>query len=105
MKHLTVTKEYRDAFMCALVTFKHQLVYCPLRRKQVRLHPVPPEVTAEQLYHAGEEVSEDLAWQLALGNYDPFTMKQLHDFDPDRALVRSRYRRLTEMAFNNKIDS
>ena len=88
MKSLVVTKEYRDSFLRAFITFKHQLVYCPLKRTQVRLHPPPPNVTQEQLRHAGLELDEDLAWQLALGNYDPFTFKQLHNFDPDNQPVR-----------------
>ncbi|XP_033215439.1 exonuclease 1 [Belonocnema kinseyi] len=83
MKSLVVTKEYRDSFLRAFVTFKHQLVYCPIKRKQVRLYSPPPHVTDEQLRHAGVELDEDLAWQLALGNYDPFSLKKLHDFDPD----------------------
>ena len=83
MKTLTMTKEYRDGFMRALATFKHQLVYCPLQRKQVRLNPPTADVTAEQLRHAGSEVEAQLAWQLALGNCDPFTFDKLHNFDPD----------------------
>ncbi|XP_015598818.1 exonuclease 1 isoform X2 [Cephus cinctus] len=83
MKTLVVSKEYRDAFMRALITFKHQLVFCPLQRKQVRLNPPTNDITQEQLYYAGKEVEADLAWQLALGNCDPFTFKKLHDFDPD----------------------
>lgn len=84
MKSLVVTQEYRDAFILAIITFKHQLVYCPLRRKQVRLNPPPPDVTDEQLRYAGEETDPETALQLALGNYDPFTLKKLHDFDPDK---------------------
>ena len=87
MKSVNVTDEYRDAFIRALVTFKHQLVYCPLRRRQVRLHSPPPEVTDDQLRYAGEEITEDVALQLALGNYDPFTMQKLHNFDPDNPQV------------------
>lgn len=83
MKSLVVTKEYRDGFLRAFVTFKHQMVYCPIKRQQVRLHPPPPHVTDEQLRHAGVEVEEELALQLALGNYDPFKLKKLHNFDPD----------------------
>ncbi|XP_063980645.1 exonuclease 1 [Diachasmimorpha longicaudata] len=85
-KNVVITKEYREAFVRALVTFKHQLVYCPLRRKQVRLSAVPPEVTPEQLIHAGEPVDEDLAYQLALGNCNPFGFKKVNDFDPDHRL-------------------
>ena len=88
MKSLVVTQEYRDSFRRAFVTFKHQLVYCPMKRKQVRLYPTPSHVTDDQLRYAGVEVSEDLAWQLALGNYDPFSLKKLHDFDPDNRPVR-----------------
>lgn len=84
MKNLIVTKEYRDSFMCALVTFKHQLVYCPIRRKQVRLSEPTADVTPEQLYHAGTEVDHELAFQLALGNCDPFSFKKMHNFDPDQ---------------------
>ncbi|XP_051156541.1 exonuclease 1 [Leptopilina boulardi] len=83
MKSLVVTKEYRDGFIRAFVTFKHQMVYCPMKRQQVRLYPPPPHVTDEQLRHAGIEVDEDLALQLALGNYDPFKLKKLHDYNPD----------------------
>jgi exonuclease-1 len=84
MKSLSMTDEYRDGFMRALVTFKHQLVFCPLRRKQVRLCAPTTEVTQEQLHHAGTELEDsDLALQLALGNCDPFTCKRLHDYDPD----------------------
>lgn len=83
MKSLVVTKEYRDGFLRALVTFKHQMVYCPIKRQQVRLYSPPSHVTDEQLRHAGMEVDEDLALQLALGNYDPFKLKKLHDFNPD----------------------
>lgn len=70
--------------MCALVTFKHQLVFCPVRRKQMRLSEPPPNVTPEQLHHAGTEVEPELAWQLALGNCDPFSFKKMHNFDPDQ---------------------
>lgn len=89
MKNLVVTKEYRDNFLRALVTFKHQLVYCPMQRKQLRLNPPTSDVTEEQLIHAGTEVDPKLAWQLALGNCDPFTKEKLHDFDPDNVSYRN----------------
>lgn len=83
MKSLIVTKEYRDAFLKALVTFKHQLVFCPLTRQQKRLQPETSDVTEEQLKYAGNEVDHELAFQLALGNCEPFTFEKLHNFDPD----------------------
>nr|XP_033340207.1 exonuclease 1-like isoform X2 [Megalopta genalis]XP_033340208.1 exonuclease 1-like isoform X2 [Megalopta genalis] len=84
MKSLVVTKEYRDAFILADITFKHQLVFCPLQRKQVRLNPPSPDTTEEQLYYAGVETNPDDALQLALGNCDPFSLEVLHNFDPDK---------------------
>ncbi|KAL2728661.1 exonuclease 1 [Vespula squamosa] len=84
MKSLTVSKEYKDNFMKAFVTFKHQLVFCPLQRKQVRLNSPSADVSEDQLHYAGEEIDPDKALQLAYGNCDPFTFKKLHDFDPDR---------------------
>nr|XP_003706025.2 PREDICTED: uncharacterized protein LOC100876211 isoform X3 [Megachile rotundata] len=84
MKSVVVTQEYRDAFILADITFKHQLVFCPLRRKQVRLNPPMPDVTEEQLHYAGVETNPDIALQLAYGNCDPFTLKMLHNFDPDK---------------------
>lgn len=89
MKSLVVTKEYRDSFILAVITFKHQLVFCPLQRKQVRLNPPLPDVTAEQLHYAGTETNSDMALQLALGNCDPFTLEALHDFDPDKTEVNT----------------
>ena len=54
--------------MRALTTFKHQLVYCPIIRAQIRLYPPTLDISPEQLYHAGVEVNNKLAYQLALGN-------------------------------------
>ncbi|EGI61486.1 Exonuclease 1 [Acromyrmex echinatior] len=84
MKSLVVPQEYRDAFILAEITFKHQLVFCPLQRKQVRLNPPPANITEDQLQYAGKELDEDLALQLALGNCDPATLKMVHDFNPDK---------------------
>ncbi|XP_011501900.1 PREDICTED: exonuclease 1 [Ceratosolen solmsi marchali] len=90
MKSLVMTDEYREGFMRALVTFKHQLVFCPLRRKQVRLCDPTANVTEEQLQHAGTELeNEYLAFELALGNCDPFTCEKMHDYNPDSVLPKS----------------
>lgn len=84
MKSLEMTQEYRDAFILADITFKHQLAFCPLQRKQVRLNPPTADITEDQLRYAGQELDADLALQLALGNCDPSTLKMLHDFNPDK---------------------
>nr|XP_012214444.1 PREDICTED: LOW QUALITY PROTEIN: exonuclease 1 [Linepithema humile] len=84
MKSLVVTQEYKDAFILADITFKHQLVFCPLQRKQVRLNPPTADISNDQLQHAGKELDADLALQLALGNCDPSTLKMVHNFNPDK---------------------
>ncbi|XP_050464726.1 exonuclease 1 isoform X2 [Cataglyphis hispanica] len=84
MKSLVVTQEYRDAFILADITFKHQLVFCPLQRKQIRLNPPTDDITEDQLQYAGKKLDADLALQLALGNCDPSTLKIVHDFNPDK---------------------
>ncbi|EZA50275.1 Exonuclease [Ooceraea biroi] len=84
MKSLVVTAEYRDAFVLADITFKHQLVFCPLQRKQVRLNPPTADITEDQLQYAGTELNADIALQLAFGNCDPCTLKMVHNFDPDK---------------------
>ncbi|XP_014476434.1 PREDICTED: exonuclease 1 isoform X2 [Dinoponera quadriceps] len=94
MKSLEVTQEYRDAFILADITFKHQLVFCPLRRKQVRLSPPTTDITEDQLRYAGQELNADLALQLALGNCDPCTLKMLHNFNPDK--IEKKRKRSTE---------
>ncbi|XP_066596733.1 exonuclease 1 [Prorops nasuta] len=90
MKSLVVTEKYRDAFMRALLTFKHQLVYCPQQRQQVRMTPLPPDIKEDQLHFAGVRSDSDVALQLALGNMHPFTLKKLHDFDPDSPKLKMR---------------
>ncbi|KYM99279.1 PREDICTED: exonuclease 1 [Cyphomyrmex costatus] len=95
MKSLVVPQEYRDAFILADITFKHQLVFCPLQRKQVRLNPPPADITEDQLQYAGKELDADLALQLALGNCDPATLKMVHDFNPFK-IERKRKRGLEQ---------
>ncbi|XP_078042228.1 exonuclease 1-like isoform X2 [Augochlora pura] len=84
LKSLVVPKEYRDAFILANIVFKHQLVFCPLQRKQVRLNPSTSGITEKQLYYAGVPTNPNDALQLALGNCDPLSLKVLHNFDPDK---------------------
>lgn len=86
MKSLVVTQEYRDAFILANITFKYQLVFCPLQRKQIRLNPPPANITEDQLQYAGKEMDVNVAFQLALGNCDPITLKVVHDFNPDKVV-------------------
>lgn len=95
MRHLEVTEEYIDNFFKAHATFMHMLVYDPLQRKLVHLTD-PKSVGTEMRYctNAGTFFDNDTAFQLALGNLDPFTLKQLDDWSPDTdypANVRSEH--------------
>lgn len=86
MRQLNVTDEYREEFMVADATFKHQIVYDPLKRKLVRLNdPESCGTKPEYCRNAGEFLDDERAFQLALGNLDPFTLKQVDVWSPDKA--------------------
>jgi len=88
MKSLVVTEEYRNAFVLADITFKYQLVFCPLQKKQVRLNPPAADITDDQLRYAGTELNADIALQLAFGNCDPSTLKMVHNFNPEKIVSK-----------------
>lgn len=81
---ITVSQEYIDGFKIADFTFKHQLVYDPFQRKQVPLSPV---IKDDEII--GEKLPDDEAFQLAIGNIDPISMKILGNFDPDKVYISS----------------
>ncbi|XP_045450909.1 exonuclease 1 [Melitaea cinxia] len=86
--NLTVTDEYRENFLKAEATFKHQYVYDPIERKMIRLTEPDDEDTETALcVNAGELLEPKTAYQLALGNLDPFTLKKLDDWDPDHCTI------------------
>lgn len=78
---LEVSNSYRNAFVEADRTFKYQLVYDPIQRKQV------PLTETEDNEFVGEKLDENIAFQLALGNLDPFTLKQMDSYNPDEKKV------------------
>lgn len=81
---LIVTDEYRENFLKAEATFKHQYVYDPIERKMLRLTEPDDEDTEKALcVNAGDLLEADTAFQLALGNLDPFTLKKMDDWHPD----------------------
>lgn len=85
MRHLDVTDEYKDNFLKAYATFMHMLVYDPRQRKLVHLTD-PHSSTTDMLPYctnAGTFFDNDTAFQLALGNVDPFTFKQLDTWSPE----------------------
>ncbi|CAG9793707.1 unnamed protein product [Diatraea saccharalis] len=85
---LIVTDEYRENFLKAEATFKHQYVYDPLERKMVRLtEPDDEDVEQALCVNAGELLSDDVAFQLALGNLDPFSLRKMDDWHPDTSVT------------------
>uniref|UniRef100_A0A2A4J8I6 Exonuclease 1 n=1 Tax=Heliothis virescens TaxID=7102 RepID=A0A2A4J8I6_HELVI len=81
---LVVTDEYRESFLKAEATFKHQYVYDPLERQMVRLtDPEDEDIEKALCVNAGELLDCQTAFQLALGNLDPFTLKKMDDWHPD----------------------
>jgi exonuclease-1 len=81
MKSLTVSEEYRNEFVLVDAAFRYQLVFDPLSHRLTHLNdPLESEkVTA----YAGKMLPHDTAYQLALGNLDPFTLQKVDDFNPD----------------------
>lgn len=80
---LTVTPEYIEGFLKAEATFKYMFVYDPIKRRMVRLNEFENE--AEDIQYcsqAGQEIDEDLAYQLALGNINPRTLVEVANFNP-----------------------
>ncbi|CAH1638849.1 unnamed protein product [Spodoptera littoralis] len=87
---LVVSDEYRESFMKAEATFKHQYVYDPLERKMVRLtEPDDEEIEQAFCVNAGELLDPKTAFELALGNLDPFTLKKMDDWHPDYSINKN----------------
>ncbi|CAH0584093.1 unnamed protein product [Chrysodeixis includens] len=83
---LVVTDEYRESFLKAEATFKHQYVYDPIERQMTRLtDPDDEDVEQALCVNAGELLDPKVAFQLALGNLDPFTLKEMDNWHPDHS--------------------
>ncbi|XP_063535457.1 exonuclease 1 [Cydia strobilella] len=88
--NLTVTDEYRENFLKAEATFKHQYVYDPIERQMVRLtEPDDEDIEKALCVNAGELLDPKTAFQLALGNLDPFSLKKMDDWHPDYRPVKN----------------
>ncbi|XP_075153874.1 exonuclease tos [Haematobia irritans] len=98
MKQLDVTDEYIENFLKAEATFKHMYIFNPLIRKMERLHDLDEFGTDEiHCSNAGTLLEdEDTAFQLALGNLNPFTLQKVDDWHPEKswssAGKKSKYR-------------
>ncbi|CAG2066712.1 unnamed protein product, partial [Timema podura] len=85
MHQLVVSDKYRDAFVRAEATFRYQLVFDPFTRKLVPLTKPPESYTHDDF--SGKMLQDNTAYQLALGNLDPFTLQKVADFNPDKVQI------------------
>nr|XP_022912550.1 exonuclease 1 [Onthophagus taurus] len=83
LSNVTVTDEYRENFMIADATFQYQIIFDPKERRLKPLNPISPNVDLKHCVNAGSKIDDAVAFQLSLGNLDPFTHKQVDDWDPD----------------------
>ena len=85
MPQITVTQEYIDRFIKANNTFLYQVVFDPVTRKERPLTPYPDTMISEvaTLTYCGSYSPPNLALQMALGNVNIFTKKQVDNYDPD----------------------
>ncbi|XP_069090380.1 exonuclease 1 [Pleurodeles waltl] len=81
--NITVPDDYITGFIRANNTFLYQLVFDPLNRKLVPLNPYADGIDPEILSYAGQNIGDQAAFQIAIGNKDINTMEQIHNYNPD----------------------
>lgn len=85
MRQLIVPEDYKINFLKADATFQHMIVYDPRTRRNVHLNdPEAMGTDIEFCSNAGVKLDDKTALNLAVGNLNPFTMKQLDNWHPDR---------------------
>lgn len=85
MRHLNVTDEYKTNFLTAEATFKHQVVYDPIERKMTYLtDPSLCGTRPEHCNNAGKFFDENTAYQVAIGNLNPFSHEKYDDWSPSK---------------------
>ena len=91
MPQISVTQEYIEKFIKANNTFLYQLVFDPQTRKERPVTPYPDSLKAEvnTMTYCGSYSEPEVALQMALGNMNIFTMKQVDNFDPDLGMTMS----------------
>ncbi|KAM4694106.1 exonuclease 1 [Discoglossus pictus] len=80
--NITVPEGYIEGFIRANNTFLYQFVFDPVERKLVPLNPYE-DVDPTELNYAGPNIGDSAALQIALGNKDLHTMKQIDNYNPD----------------------
>ncbi|KAJ8984474.1 hypothetical protein NQ317_006134, partial [Molorchus minor] len=83
MRHLKITAEYKENFMVADATFRHQTIFDPFKKKLLPLtDPAVCGTNPKYCKNAGDIFDHDKAYQIALGNLHPTTFKQLDNWVP-----------------------
>ncbi|KAK5639537.1 hypothetical protein RI129_012029 [Pyrocoelia pectoralis] len=84
LSKLVVTEQYIENFKLADATIKHQIVYDPIKRKQVPLNdPKDCDTSTEYLKNAGTLDDSEKAFEMAVGNIDPISLKVMDNWNPD----------------------
>ncbi|KAH8324326.1 hypothetical protein KR074_005329 [Drosophila pseudoananassae] len=86
MRNLEVDDEYIENFLKAEATFKHMYIYNPLERRMERLCALEDfETDVRYCSNAGTLMEDkDQALHLALGNINPFSLKRLDSWTPEK---------------------
>ncbi|KAG7390541.1 Rad2 nuclease [Phytophthora pseudosyringae] len=73
-----VPTTYEDEFKKAVLTFRHQRVYCPTKKELVPLTPIPANLLEADpaMDFVGPTLPSDVATAIADGDMDPITMKR-----------------------------
>lgn len=79
---ISIPDDYIENFLRAEATFKYMYVYDPLKKVMVRLNNLTNQEDEQYCVNAGELLSSQIAYQLALGNINPKTKEKVGDYDP-----------------------
>lgn len=110
MRNLEVDDDYIENFMKAEATFRHMFIYNPLERRMQRLCALEDYETDERYCSNAGTLLEDSeqALHLALGNLNPFSMKRLDSWTPEKAwptpknVKRSKHKSIWQTNFQNE---
>lgn len=91
---IEIPKKYEKKFLWAFLTFKFQRVFCPQRRWLV--HIFDPAMSQhgkdlekfKKLNFLGEDLSEEIVQNLALGDIDPITKEKFKDDENEKYIVK-----------------
>ncbi|XP_016935431.3 exonuclease 1 [Drosophila suzukii] len=110
MRNLEVDDDYIENFLKAEATFKHMFIYNPLERRMERLCALEDYDTDERYCSNAGTFLEDSnqALHLALGNLNPFSMKRLDSWTPEKAwptpknVKRAKHKSIWQTNFENQ---